>query len=107
MGVACALHGGCQRGAGFHALVVRGVVDEDPFGRCAFFGGQLLKRIRLGSLLHQAHERLGPVGGVQGDEAELTGLHTLHDRLYAGVILFLHFAVTPQDEYVGLIEGFV
>jgi hypothetical protein len=41
---------------------------------------------------------------MQGDEAELAGLHAFHDRFDAGVVLFLDLAVAPKDEHIGLIE---
>ena len=44
------------------------------------------------------------MGGVEGDEAELAGLHALHDGFGTGVVLILHFAMTPEDQHVGLVE---
>ena len=44
------------------------------------------------------------MGGVEGDEAELAGLHSLDDCFDAGVVLILYLAMTPEDQHVGLVE---
>ena len=61
--------------------------------------------IGLGALLHQADERLGPVGRVEGDKAGLARHDPANQGLRAGVILFQRTFVAPEDDDVGLGQG--
>ncbi len=61
--------------------------------------------VGLGALLHQADERLGPVGRVEGDETGLARQDSANQGLRPGVILFQRSLVAPEDDDIGLGQG--
>ena len=57
-----------ERRIAFHAFAVGLVVQVFPLRRRALGCGHLLQRIGLGAFLHEPHEGLVPMRGVQRDE---------------------------------------
>ena len=74
----------------------RGVGDELARQR----PGEVFLRVHLRSPVHRRHERPGPMGGMQRDERQFAGQHTIRDPLD---VRFRHFALpdmAPPDDHL-------
>ena len=97
-----------QAGVASSPFVDGVLVEIFPFS-CGTVGGwHLQEGVGFRAILHQFHERLGPVSGVEGDEAEFALANPGGDSLGIGVSQIEIFLVAPPDDDIcGIQRGLI